>query len=159
MSQVDDIKAEFETIANAQVGIETFKYDYPSAKNVFADVPYPVLMLHTITEAAFTPQKKGYKNYNIVFGVYSEYLEAEKDSTERSVKQAKLETLGDHFLIEFDARAQDQTAGNWFRLVGAAEVLPTTEWIENMGDARVYAYEISFILQVPSECTTGTFNY
>lgn len=159
MSQIDDIKTEFETIANAQVGINTFKYNYPFEKNVLATETYPVLMLHVITAGTLTPQKRGFKTYNIVFGVYDDYLETEKATTDRDVKQAELETLGDQFLKEFDKRSKNQTAGEWYKLTGAAEVIPTIEWIERMGDALVYAYEISFILQVPDECTDGTFNY
>lgn len=159
MSQINDIVTEFELIANAQVGINTFKYDYPFEKNVFATVTYPVLMLHIITAGTLTPQKRGFKNYNIVFGVYDDYLEAEKATIDRDIKQAQLETLGQQFLIEFDARAQETTGGSWFRETGDAEALPAVEWIEQMGDASVYAYESSFILQVPDECTEGTFNY
>lgn len=156
MSQVDDIKTEFETIATAQVGINSFVYAYPWDKNVFATNVYPVLMLHTITTGTVTPQKGGFKAYNITFGVYDDYLEAEKATTDRPNKQDELENLGIQFLKEFDSRSTDTTNNReWFRLPD----LPTTEWIENMGDMQVYAYEITFILQVPDECTLGTFNY
>lgn len=157
MSQVDDIKTEFETIANAQVGVNTFKYEYPWTKNVFLDVSYPVLMLHTITTGTVIARPKGFKAYNIVFGVYDNYLEAEKATIDRSTKQDQLETLGIQFLEEFDNRSSDTTNNReWIRNVGDT---PTTEWIENMGDMQVYAYEVSFVLQVPDECTVGTFNF
>lgn len=159
MSQIDDIKTEFETIANAQVGINDFVYDYAWSKNVFATKTYPVLLLHTIREGTTLPQKGGFKRYEITYGVYDDYLEAEKATTDKDVKQANIETLGDQFLQEFDRRSREGTAGDWYRLTGGAEVLPRAEWIENMGDMAVFAYEISFTLQVPDDCTTGTFNY
>ena len=100
------------------------------------------------------------KTYNITFGVYDDYLEAEKATTTRDVKQAELENLGIHFLLEFDTRSANE--GNnrgWFRLTGDGEELPQAEFIENMGDQKLFGYELTFLLQVPDECTTGTFVY
>ena len=81
-------------------------------------------------------------------------------ATDRAAKQSELEALGIHFLLEFDSRAKEKTSDEaWFRLTGDSEERPIGEFIENMGDQNLYGYEISFLLQVPDECTTGTFNY
>jgi len=159
MATPNDIRTEFETIANAQVGITTFKYGYPADKNTFLSAQYPILMLHKIRDGVPVTRPGGKKTYNIVFGVYDSYLQAEKSTTDYDNKQGEVEELATHFLFKFDERSTDtDNSREWYRQTGDSEVI-TNEWIENMGDAKLAAYEITFELIVPDDCTLGTFNF
>ena len=157
MSNPTDIKTEFETIATAQVGVNTFVYGYPWDLNRQFDITYPLCMLQTIREATYPSRKNKYKVYTIVVGFYDDYLEAEKVGTDWAAKQTELETLGIQFLQEFDSRSKD--SGNWYRLTGDSEELPNAEFMEMKADQNLAGYELTFQLQVPDECTDGTFNY
>ncbi len=159
MALIENIKSELRSIAQAQVGINSWRYANPADINHLLDITYPLFVHHKIREGTWMDRKSGYKTYQITIGFYDDYNEAEKVNTDYDEKQAELEVLGDHYMREFDARSSTNSPPrDWLRKSGDEETT-IVEWIENHGNQKLAAYEISFELQVPEDCTTGTFNY
>jgi|TARA_Y100001937_G_scaffold15886_1_gene21831 hypothetical protein len=159
MADFKDIVTEIETIANAQNGINSFKYGNPIEINESRQKTKPMLMLHKQRRATYNEFEKPIKTYECTIGIYDTYLQSQRATKDYSVKQQDLENLMEHFLREFRKRSHGLTAQvtsvqDWFMLERV-----TTELIEVLGSDSLVGIEATITIQVASDCDTGTFSY
>lgn len=159
MADFKDIVNEFQTIANAQSGINSFKYGNAFEINESRQNTKPMLMLHKQRRAIYSAFEKPLKQYNCTIGIYDTYKQEQKSAKAYSEKQQDLENAMEHFLREFRKRSHGLTtqvtsAQKWFMLERVE-----TELIEVIGVDNLVGIEASLTIQVAGDCDEGTFSY
>ena len=163
MADIKNLVSEFEIIANAQVGINSFKYANSYEVNEFRTDTKPLLMLHKQRSVTFTDFEKKFKDYTLVVGIYDTYLESQKLTIDYQTKQSNLEDLMEQFLREVRSRYLGETVQSlipkdWFMLSGDQDIV-RFELIEVMGSDKLIGIESTMVFRTFSDCDTGTFNY
>ena len=159
MADFTDIVTEFQTIATAQSGINSFKYGNAFELNESRQKAKPLLMLQKQRRVSFQDFTKNYKDYALTFGIYDNYYESEKATKTYAEKQKDLELLIEQFIREFRSRstgdtAQSTSSKNWFMLNAV-----NMELIEVLGADKLVGIEASLSIRVFTDCSTGSFSY
>jgi len=163
MADISNIITELETIATAQVGIESFEYSNIFDLNTFRTTTKPMMIVQRQTELSFPDFQKKFKDYQLKIGIYDDYNLAEQQTTAYASKQKELEDLMEQFLREFRSRSlgettQVTTPQDWFMQSGTSDLV-RMELIEIIGNDKLIAIESTVTVRTFSDCDVGTFNY
>ena len=159
MADFTDIVTEVNTIATAQSGINSFKYGNVFELNESRTLSKPLLLLQKQRAVNFPAFENKVKTYEVTFGIYDTYKEAQKSSKDYADKQKDMENLMEQFLREFRKRS----LGNTTQVTSVQEWHMTeavrVELIEVVGTDKLIGIEATVSLIVFSDCDEGTFSY
>lgn len=155
MATITELINEFETIANAQVELNTFIYSDPFHVNSFRDKQYPILLLDKHVNITELNIKSRQRVYGFHFHFYDLYDRSEVTTKTNQTKQRDIEAVAEHFVQEFRVRLK---ANGFPWKVDNEEELEGT-WAFNKNNDQLI--ELSYYIQVRAtgECSAGTFNY
>ncbi len=160
MAKYGDIINEFETVADAFAAVNYFKYNKVSEVNgSLRDKAYPMILVNSSpnyvrgeNNNSFLPRGKRF-TFNIF--CYGDFNTAERKVKDLEVKQGEIDNILDQYIAELISRNID--GSNGFSIVN------------NTGLQGFLAHEIhndklvqstyTVVIELDSDCITGTFNY
>mgnify|MGYP003148446222 FL=1 len=159
MADFTDIVSEFNTIATAQSGINSFKYANAFEINESRTEAKPMMMLQKQRRINIPDFSKNYKEFQVTFGIYDNYKTAEKSTKTYANKQKDLELLMEQFIRELRSRSigsttEATTSKDWF-----INNSMSMELIEVIGADKLVGIESTITIRVFNDCNTGTFSY
>ena len=163
MANIIDLVNEFETVANAMVGIGSFAYGNTFELNEYRTQPRPLMVLHKQRALNYPDFQKKMRNYRLTIGIYSDYHEAEKLTTSYAQKQSDLTDLMEQYIRELRKRSLGNTAQvtsnqPWFMKSGNEDTV-TVDLIEVIGNDKFIGIESILTFVIFAECGEGVFNY
>ena len=159
MADFTDIVTEFNTIATAQSGINSFKYGNVLELNESRTLTKALLLLQKQRAIQYPEFEKKFKVYELTLGIYDTYKESQKSTKAYADKQKDLENLLEHFLRELRKRSLGNTTEvtsnkAWFMLEAVV-----VEVVEVIGADKLAGIEARISLRVNMDCDEGTFSY
>ena len=141
MADISDIVSELNTIATAQVGINSFEYENIFDLNTLRTNLKPMMIMQKQVGVTFPDFEKKFKDYKMIIGIYDTYKEAQQVSTSYEDKQKALEDLMEQFIREFRSRylgetTQSPSPKEWYMQSGSSDIV-TSELIEVIGNDKL----------------------
>ena len=163
MANIVDLVTEFETVANAMVGIGSFAYANNFEMNVYRTQARPLMLLHKQRTVSYPDFQKKMRDYKFTVGIYADYHEADKLVTSYAQKQSELTNLMEQYIRELRSRSLGETTQvtsnkDWFMQSGTQDII-SYELIEVIGNDKFVAIEAILTFRMFADCNTGTFNY
>ena len=155
MADLKDVVTEMETIAGLGTNsIQSFKYGNEFEINELRTTTKPILMFHKQRAYSYATFERKHRDYTITKGIYDQYNQTEKSSTDYITKQLALEDEMEKFIRSFRTRyIADATNKTWYMLSGAEDKI-TGELIEVIGSDKLIGITATFLIRVFTDCDT-----
>jgi hypothetical protein len=160
MANYSDIINEFETVANAFVSVNYFRYDRVSSMNgKQKDKAYPMILVNSTPNTNIDRLSNDYlprgKRFTFNFFCYNLYNTSDKESETLQKRQSTVDNILDQYVAELVRRNID--GSNGFSIVtntGLSGFLA-----HDVHNDRLVQSTYTVIVELDTDCTTGTFNY
>jgi hypothetical protein len=155
MADLKDVVAEMETIAGLGTNnIQSFKYGNEFEINEFRQSTKPLFLFHKQRAYSYPIFERKQRDYTITIGIYDQYNQEERSSTDYMSKQLELEDEMEKFIRSFRTRyIADATNKTWYMLSGAEDKI-TGELIEVIGADKLIGITATFLIRVFTDCDT-----
>lgn len=155
MANILSLVDEFEDIATAQQGLESFIYGDLHQVNSFRNKTYPLLLVERKVHIEGWNLKNRQRIYHFRIHFMTPYSRQSEAQTDSEEQQYDLELIAGNFLQEFRTRYKLQ-AKPW--KVFNDEALKGT-WSFNRYNDRLVQLSYQMQVLVQGSCVTGSFNY
>lgn len=155
MADLKDVVTEMETIAGLGTNnIQSFKYGNEFEINEFRQSTKPLLLFHKQRAYSYATFERKHRDYTITIGIYDQYNQTERGTTDYITKQLSLEDEMEKFIRSFRTRyIADATNKTWYMLSGAEDRI-TGELIEVIGADKLIGITATFVVRVFTDCDT-----
>lgn len=154
MATITQLIQELETIATAQVGLESFVYDNVAAVNAQRSRQYPLLLVDHQVGIDDMNLANRQRVYTLNLHFFDTWHRQQESQADARTPQRDIEELAEQFLQEFRARAK---ASHPWKVDNAEDV--TGSWAYHQYNDRLIQLSYAVRLRSQGECTPGTFNY
>tara|TARA_R100000808_G_C2040885_1_gene80557 strand:- start:95 stop:562 length:468 start_codon:yes stop_codon:yes gene_type:complete len=155
MADLKDVVTEMETIAGLGTNnIQSFKYGNEFEINEFRQSTKPLLLFHKQRAYSYATFERKHRDYTITIGIYDQYNQTERGTTDYITKQLSLEDEMEKFIRSFRTRyIADASTKTWYMLSGAEDRI-TGELIEVIGADKLIGITATFVVRVFTDCDT-----